>query len=133
MTVIGFRWFDLSRSGGLLSITGGEIWPPTETLDAVCDYRSHPAPQMDCSCGLYAFRWSEDCLYLPREYNNCKVLAAVECWGRVCFHSVGLRAEHARVGGVWVARGHLSDLYPVLHHSSAEELVGEWELEDADA
>jgi hypothetical protein len=69
---------------------GSRPWRPQEIAQATCRLAwSHEAPNVDCSCGLYA---TQD-LELLRRTRCPAVLGRVALWGRVIEHDQGYRAR----------------------------------------
>jgi hypothetical protein len=69
---------------------GSKPWRPREVAQATCRLAwSHEAPNLDCSCGLYATRE----LDTLRKTRCPAVLGRVALWGRVIEHEQGYRAR----------------------------------------
>jgi hypothetical protein len=67
-------------------------WKPREITSAACKAaRFHPAPSVDCTCGLHAAH-DPDTL---RRARTPAVLGRVALWGKVIEHEYGYRAEFA--------------------------------------
>lgn len=81
----------------LQAVTSGTRWPGT-ALTAACNRdMGHPAPDPDCSCGVYALKPGVPLpLYALR---GVTVAGTVELSGRVIEATRGYRAEHARIVG----------------------------------
>lgn len=97
--VLGWRAWRLERRVEglrLLSLTRNDAWPAHEAMEAGCDVASHAiAPDLACSCGLYAAR---ELAVLARSgigAHNAGVIGRVAMWGRVIEHESGLRSEKA--------------------------------------
>jgi hypothetical protein len=77
----------------LSGISVPEIWPPMKPTKAHCGgtwhIPKHPAPHVDCGCGLWAVRDAED---IPAV--NCTVWGEVYLWGRFFEYERGWRAEY---------------------------------------
>lgn len=157
--MVGYRvWdLDLSHESPLFELSRGEcpdftfeVFPmdalrgwygaawTSPVLHAECAWTRHPAPQADCTCGIYAVRRPE---MLPTElFRHLAVIpGAVRLEGRVIEHEDGWRGEYATME--WLAvptepelgwtdglrdavRQHLQRLYPevpVLEGEVADE------------
>lgn len=67
-------------------------WPPLRPAQATCTRpRRHPAPDLRCTCGLYATRTPD----LLRRTRDPAVVGTVALWGRVIEHESGYRGEYA--------------------------------------
>lgn len=65
-------------------------WPPRRAAEAVCRTGwSHPAPDLACTCGLYAARLPD----LLRRTRMPAVWGRVALWGRVIEHELGFRSR----------------------------------------
>lgn len=96
--VVGWRVWRLERRDGqlrLIAIAGQEPWPPGTPMRAKCRRMSHAAPQITCSCGLYATS-SAEALARASVYSSItSVVGAVAMWGTVVEHAHGVRAAVA--------------------------------------
>ena len=83
----------LDRSGpSLIPIGKGRAWPRRSAAAARCwKQRSHQAPAIACTCGLYATRDAT----LLRHARSPAVVGTVALWGRVVEHALGWRGELA--------------------------------------
>ena len=103
--IIGFRSWQWDRAG--IRSLNGKRWQPGTPLEAgctVCDFavgrrgpkagqRSHSAPQLDCTCGIYANKRLE---HLRRpSYERLIIHGEVLLWGMVVEHQYGWRAQYA--------------------------------------
>ncbi len=103
--IIGYRAWQWDRAG--LHSLNGERWCPSKPLEAtcrVCDFavwrrghkagqHSHSAPQLDCTCGIYASKSLE---HLRRPgYERLLIYGQVLLWGVVVEHQYGWRAQYA--------------------------------------
>jgi hypothetical protein len=52
----------------------------------------HRAPDLDCSCGLYAYHEADD-----PHLESAPLIAIVEAWGDLVVHARGFRSEHLRI------------------------------------
>jgi hypothetical protein len=67
-----------------------KAWYPRDRVRAVCArWRSHPAPDPTCTCGVHA---SKSIVTLQR-VRGPVVLGTVALWGRVIEHELGYRAS----------------------------------------
>ena len=98
---IGWRAWRVVEEGDevrLASVLYEDVWPLDEPLVATCP-AGHPAPDFDCTCGIYAARRPE--LALPYRVGRddartvARVLGRVALWGDVVEHRDGWRASHA--------------------------------------
>jgi len=108
--VIGFRkWkIDVAR-GALRSCILNSLWVADEETEGHCVQGAwrraqpdckfpHPAPHVDCSCGLYGYNRQKDLrikseLVVPDDRAVYGIFAA---WGRIIFHDKGFRAQYGR-------------------------------------
>lgn len=89
-------------------------------------------PSMDCSCGIYLFKWGEDLegLYRSSGYSSIKVFGVCEWWGDYVEHELGWRVQYAIPRALHVVAG---TLHPVYHHlidpnvKTWEQLLERWE------
>ena len=78
----------------LLRPIGGHrrAWTPRRPTQARCPFHwSHRAPEVGCSCGLYAARDAG----LLRGARDPAVLGTVALWGQIVEHELGFRGEVA--------------------------------------
>jgi hypothetical protein len=69
-----------------------KAWHPLRAAEAVCRMgRMHPAPSVDCTCGLHGCHDPD----LLRRTKSPGVLGRVALWGRVVEHELGYRAQLA--------------------------------------
>ncbi len=94
--VVGWRYWQVSPARQLRSVTQKWIdWPPTQPMRARCLEVNHPAPDLDCSCGIYG---TIDLATL-KEHGLCLfpdvplVIGQVALWGRVVGDGAGYRGE----------------------------------------
>jgi hypothetical protein len=76
-------------------------WPVGEALHARCMRGRHPAPSIECSCGIYAHR-SRGAAVAHARATPGSIVGEVELWGRVIEHEHGYRSEYARIRALWV-------------------------------
>lgn len=65
--------------------------------------KPHQIAQLECTCGIYVFKWSEDALALPYVSGyrkNCQVFGVVEWWGHYSEHDLGYRVEWAQLRAI---------------------------------
>jgi hypothetical protein len=113
--VEAWRVWRVSMSQGrvvLQSLHAGVIWEPEVPLVASCTGRhrsrwspwrkkpnDHPAPELDCSCGIYGVRSAAAARsYLetpPLLCRDDRVIGRVALWGDVVEGPSGWRASHA--------------------------------------
>jgi hypothetical protein len=78
----------------------GELWHPSRPLAATCRrligdaaHHFHEAPEMNCTCGIYAAKSRDD---LRRAgYAGFGIHGEVYLWGTVVEHEMGWRAQYA--------------------------------------
>lgn len=91
----GWRAWRLVLDGGIPSLVPvgkGGTWPRLRMARARCLIRRrHQAPDVYCSCGLYA---TSDPALLRRARSPA-VVGTVALWGRVVEHTLGWRGEFA--------------------------------------
>jgi hypothetical protein len=111
--VVGWRSWRIALADGAprlrpmtrIGTCAGAWWPPTRSLDAVCRMCGHHAPDMFCSCGVYAtdsFAELDELGFVDRA-GNAVAVGTVALWGVVVQSERGWRAEHAYPRQVWVA------------------------------
>lgn len=105
------------------------VWEPKKQLDARCTKNSggltfrlgsfgqaekveqHPAPQMDCTCGVWAFKELDSLVAaIGSSYGQIRVLGQVSLWGRVVETVNGYRAQHAYPSELWLLDNSLEEL-----------------------
>lgn len=153
MSQIGWRAWMTDSTGALVSFTK-DVWPPDEPLEAECNMGyaqpmrgfhpnvagttlHGPCPSVDCSCGIYVFKWAEDVEGLIHSpwYSKSAVIGCVEWWGRAWEHELGWRVQFAQPRGLYQVRGkRLHSLYSHLvdRRLTWEQLVERWETPDGD-
>jgi hypothetical protein len=90
--LVGWRGWTMYHPGFLAS--GNIVWLPGERNEAVCSAGGdHEAPQLGCSCGIYAF--SQPYLVKEQGYYRQDLLGEVSLWGKVIEHERGYRAQYA--------------------------------------
>lgn len=128
----GWRVWRVVERGGelaLASVVRRTVWPARRPLVAEClDCRtlrawlrrqpSHPAPALDCECGIYATDLDRAAPYLADTLPEARarVLGRVALWGTVVRCENGFRASHA---------------YPRVLYVAADASPG-WQLAPAD-
>jgi preprotein translocase subunit YajC len=96
--VVAYRAWQLDATG--LKSLCGELWRPGRSLAAACNasvrgtaHDVHDAPQMNCTCGIYAAKTFPD---LRRAgYAGYGIHGEVYLWGIVVEHELGWRAQYA--------------------------------------
>lgn len=111
--IVGYRLWKWEGGGSsLLSLVKENPWPTGRALEAKCNQKyeqpdgiarrreflrrlneaPHQAPQIDCTCGIYAHKTAEQL----REVHPWTTIAGeVYLWGTVVEHRFGWRAEFA--------------------------------------
>jgi hypothetical protein len=112
------RTFRVSPVGGLCPLTRPELgaWSPGWNR-AACDRgRRHPAPDPDCTCGLYAYSHPD---YATEQPMARSCLAIIAASGQLMAGARGVRMQHARIAAVWLGpaveedlRAHVAARYP---------------------
>jgi hypothetical protein len=123
--IVGWRLWLVVADGGYLwleSMLYPTRWSPRRALDARClphrrcyfcnpkevgAFPTHPAPDEDCDCGIYAARSPETLApYLDSGYPGRtavdRVLGRVRLWGKVIAAERGWRGEHAYPDAIYV-------------------------------
>jgi|ERR1035437_74051 hypothetical protein len=100
LPLIGFRawyWNWSPKGGKLESISSyGTSWPYGKILRAEHTKETEHF-DCNCTCGIYSLYSLEELhKLLVREYAELLVSGAVECWGKIEMHEIGMRAEYAR-------------------------------------
>jgi hypothetical protein len=144
MSQIGFRWWALSRLGGLRSTCSKYTWHPDrhqayhQPSYGDCQQQEvwEPAPAENCKCGFYVWANPAEAYSLPRrltEYQRkCLVFGAVEWWGHAYPHDEQyfgvelLRVQCAEVRGIVVVSGQVAHYWQDYQMTSATELVERW-------
>lgn len=97
--LVMWRAFRVGTDGTTLRGVAYKVqWRAGEITSALCEKKSHPAPQLDCSCGLHAYASLRDVLAQDRDDDD--VVAMVALWGRCVVYSDGVRAEHGYIVGL---------------------------------
>lgn len=75
----------------------GAIWPYNTVLIAKCGKEEHDddVPNLNCQCGIYAFRTPQDSSYYSKNVAPVTVSGVVALWGKVIEHEDGYRAQYA--------------------------------------
>ena len=96
--VVAYRAWQWDATG--LKSLCGEPWHPRQPLTATCRalvrgnaHPVHDAPQIDCTCGIYAGK-SRD-LLRRTGYAGFGIHGEVYLWGTVVEHELGWRAQYA--------------------------------------
>lgn len=143
----GYRTWSFVSLSGLLRSTGlSHSWceapydGTTEqaqclALAAHAPGPRHPAPQADCTCGLYAWYDPTD-RRIPLGGCTGPVFGVVQATGRVVLGTHGMRAERLEVVAITAEDEHTRHLlrwygYPV--HDSAEAMLAAYPPEDVSA
>ena len=124
--IIAWRAWGLTTNanGWLLSGLGvSEAWTPRKAMAAKCiqdtlaislwlgvHKTKHLAPHRDCSCGVWAFRSSEELLSALKDYRDVKVIGQVYLWGRILECENGFRAQYAYPCELWLLDESLEEL-----------------------
>ena len=104
----------------LKALGQSQIWEPKKQMAAECaknDYPAarfpsakHPAPQMECACGVWSFKDLDTLTAALERYNDVKVLGTVSLWGRVIETENGWRAQYAYPNELWLFDNSLEEL-----------------------
>lgn len=97
-------WRAWQPSGKQLKAIGqGMAWPAKKPMKAKCVSRGgHKAPEMQCECGIWAFRDLETLLPAADSYaSQDLIVGSVYLWGRVIECENGYRAEFAYPKELW--------------------------------
>ena len=103
--IVGYRVWTLSTMG--LKSLCGEQWHPAKSLAARCrastvvgtiasrveGHDSHDAPQVNCTCGIYAVKTLHH--FRSAGYEQFGIYGEVYLWGTVVEHELGWRAQLA--------------------------------------
>jgi hypothetical protein len=95
------RSFRVSPVGGLCPLTRPELgaWSPGWN-QAACDRgRRHPAPDPNCTCGLYAYSHPD---YAREQPMARSCLAIIAASGELMVGARGVRMQRARIAAVWL-------------------------------
>jgi hypothetical protein len=105
-------WGVTMGKGGLrLKALGvSHVWEPRKMVDATCTKGKHPAPRMDCECGVWAFKELDGLTSALNKYSEVRVLGNVELWGRVIETENGYRAQYAYPSELWLLDESLEEL-----------------------
>lgn len=96
------------------------------------DGHEHQVAELDCSCGIYVFKWSEDALALPyvQGYRaNCQVFGVVEWWGHYTEHEIGYRVEFAQLRAIhaWGKGTKVHPAYQIDRVQDLDQLIERYE------
>ena len=99
----GLRTFRVSTNGRLIPVTVmSDDWAAGWCI-ARCG-RDHPAPAVDCSCGIYSFQnWRELRVQYPAP--STRLIAVVALEGITVEGRKGYRSQAARVTDIWLRAG----------------------------
>jgi hypothetical protein len=103
--IIGYRVWTWGTTG--LKSLCGERWHPNQSLAARCrasavvgtiasrveGHDSHDAPQVNCTCGIYAVKTLDH--FRSAGYERFGICGEVFLWGKVVEHELGYRAQLA--------------------------------------
>ncbi|HEY1660108.1 MAG TPA: hypothetical protein VGG14_17285 [Candidatus Sulfotelmatobacter sp.] len=96
--IVAYRAWQLDANG--LRSLSGEPWRPGQPLAAACrasvsrtTHHVHDAPQMNCTCGVYAAKSHAD--LRTAGYAGFGIHGEVYLWGIVVEHELGWRAQYA--------------------------------------
>lgn len=133
----GNRHYYVDRQGNEFNVIGltqaqvrdlvgdGIISPAVES--------NHHAPMYDCTCGHYIFKWCEDAMALPYVggYRKlCKILVAVEWWGKFVEHDLGYRTEWTTVRAACTFGRKIHPVYEIDKVLTVEQLSERWEEQE---
>lgn len=104
--IIGYRVWQWDAAG--LRSLNGESWRPGKLLEARCkvcefawwrsghkaEHSSHTAPDLECTCGIYASKALERLHRRPR-FERFLIYGQVSLWGTLVEHEHGWRAQFA--------------------------------------
>jgi len=91
----GYRDFDFDSDTRLLKSRNGTFWDEREKLTALCNnnpFSSHDAPDLQCHCGIYAFKSPK---HSELQYSSKNIWGEIYMWGKVYICESGYRAEYA--------------------------------------
>lgn len=119
----------LTNEGWRLDALGKNcVWEPRKEISARClnnnsillpnpyglhptSQLGHPAPQMNCDCGVWAFKNLDDLVAaIGNKYKTVRVLGSVSLWGRVIETENGYRAQYAYPSELWLLDESLEEL-----------------------
>jgi len=106
-SVRGWRYWQVSPRRRLRSVAQRHVeWQPGRPVNAICLTGGHPAPSVNCSCGVSA---ASD-LETLRQHGLCVlpgglVVGEVDLWGRVVDEPYGYRAQHALPASLAIVEG----------------------------
>jgi hypothetical protein len=109
--VRAWRYWQLSARGRLRSVAQRQVeWDPERPMHALCIGGGHPAPFVQCSCGISGTRDLESL----RQHGLCVlpgplVVGEVFLWGRLVHDSYGYRGEFARPASLSLVRQTVDD------------------------
>lgn len=104
--ITGWRCWGVHETFKLESLGQDTVWEPHQILQAECSVAGgHRAPQMNCTCGIWAFKELDALVEATVSYDNIAVLGQVSLWGRVVETENGWRAERAYPRELWILRG----------------------------
>lgn len=95
----------------LKALGKSHVWEPRKLLIARCDKgASHPAPNFDCQCGVWAFKELDGLVSALQRYTDIRVIGNVSLWGRVIETENGYRAQYAYPSELWLLDSSLEEL-----------------------
>lgn len=135
--ITAWRAWDVKIANGkphLVALGKSHVWEPKKIMQAECAASSvwwqqmvapqifaqkqstpepvkHTAPQMDCTCGIWAFKDLDKLVgVVGSDYDQVRVLGKVSLWGTVVETENGYRAEKAYPSELWLLDGSLEEL-----------------------
>lgn len=99
---VGWRGWTWNPSTKRLYSLNGHEWTPGEELHAECKVDNHPAPEVECNCGIFSMKNPEDLhRHISRGGKNV-VVGTVKLWGNTIVGTHGYRAEYALIDSLYV-------------------------------
>jgi hypothetical protein len=104
---------------------------PMEVCPLCKNPRRHKIASLECTCGIYVFKWSEDADALPYAgyRRQCDVFGCVEWWGNATEHELGYRVEYAQIRAIWaMGKGaHVHPAYEIDRVRQKQDLIDRYE------
>lgn len=111
--ITAWRAWGVTNNAGewrLKALGKNHIWEPKKRLEATCEAsKQHPAPQKECTCGVWSFK-TLDVLIPALNAYTVKVFGNVSLWGRIIETENGFRAQFAYPKELWLLDDAMEEL-----------------------
>lgn len=98
----------------------------------------HPAPQIGCRCGLYAYKTPQHMMEDPGNAHILQlrlihtIIGVVTLSGRAIEHAKGWRAERASIRAICDPNGHVGPHYEAARYTNLTTMFSEWYVPEED-